>query len=1030
VANNEEFGKTSPEQLKQWTRVLADTSDLPRRQNEMLSQVLDGEVEIGKSRIAYLNEYFDVYSEKLEVVKKNQKQLLDDTFSILNQKLAHSYQQLSSDIARLEDQLKGVQQEVYYRPSGKGKKASKKQKNSGDVSQIDTKAIAHDLAVELLNALRGGATGGLGHNNGGKGTGGSRGAGGGSTSKQTSTTNGTDAKTYTDASGLGRAENTIVDLRQQKENALAAQQASINDRILDIKLATSEEDEDVKLRAKELRLGQLDKTTQAESTAAIERSKLFDMASLVGTESSASAQEFGELRAREVNAEADTASMQELAKKQADYIAREELKARLANNGVLKKEDAARIRANAAKELLEGKKTAESITMHRLKLEEKAQRDKDKADKKQRLDAGEQKLKTLTGKGVTLRDRVDAFKDLTTNEETGKFSVKNLAGVLTNAISDLAKQLEKTVDDIAKYQGKIDTRLQGSNNETAWGLGGRSYWNQLTKDMMSVGAITPFFRQEDFAKNIETLVDKGIAFDLKQRAFLMTIQEKIATTFNVADGTLLRLIRIQQEDTTAGRLGMESALNSFLNEMYENTEYLKGVAESVRGSLQEMEALMGGAAATEVEYQVQKWMGSLYSVGMSDTAVNAISNALGQIASGQIEALTNGGAGNLLVMAANNSGKSIADILQTGLDAEETNKLLQATVNYLAEIAESSKDSRVVQQQLANVFGVKASDLRAATNLKIGKDLAGATVDSTEDIFKTSLSYDNMLNQLFTMAGSMASRTSIGEMMTNVWANGQYTLSSSMSNNPLSYILYKAATLLDNTVGGIPLPFLNVMGFGVDLETTVADLMRVASLSSGIFGSIGSIVQGLGSSFSGKSMLERMGISEGEGIMINHRGRSISNGIGAPEGGGNKTTSESGYVGNSSPSDIKDSTIQESEDSKKQQMIEAKEEAESNQVDVLNTYVLKIYELLDNVASGKQSFNVKVSSYGLVHTSGGAQGGVSGLLNNSAAGGNAAGTSSGLTGSAGSSNGGMLDIDNGFGATSGGGIDLGSWTMM
>jgi hypothetical protein len=74
--------------------------------------------------------------------------------------------------------------------------------------------------------------------------------------------------------------------------------------------------------------------------------------------------------------------------------------------------------------------------------------------------------------------------------------------------------------------------------------------------------------------------------------------------------------------------------------MYENTEYLKDVASSVRGSLLEMEALMEGKAATEVEYQVQKWMGSLYSVGMSQEAVQGIAGALGKIAAGQIDGLT------------------------------------------------------------------------------------------------------------------------------------------------------------------------------------------------------------------------------------------------------------------------------------------------------------------------------------------------------------------------------------------------------
>jgi hypothetical protein len=417
-------------------------------------------------------------------------------------------------------------------------------------------------------------------------------------------------------------------------------------------------------------------------------------------------------------------------------------------------------------------------------------------------------------------------------------------------------------------------------------------------------------------------------------------------------------------------MGMESALNAFLNNMYETSEYLSDVADSVRSSLSEMESLMSGAASAEVEYQVQKWLGSMYSVGMSDGAVRDISTALGQIGAGQIEGITNGGAGNLIIMAANDAGLSIADILTGGLDAKDTNKLMQAMVNYLAELAESAKDNNVVQQQLANVFGVKASDLRAATNL--------TSKGSVSNIYGNSMTYNDMLSQLSAMAGSMGSRTSIAEMMTNFWENGSYTLAGSMASNPVSYFIYKMASVVDDAAGGIDLPFLNVMGFGVDLNTTVSDLMRLAAVGGGILGSIGPMISGLGSSFSGVSMLNKLGIGTGSGLNVVQRGTGAGL-TGA--GGGGSDTSTSGYAGNSSGSDVKDSTIQESEDSKKQQMIEAKEEEEANQVNVLNETVIKIYELLDDVASGKSCFKVKIEGYGLTKagsSSGSALGGASG----------------------------------------------------
>ena len=128
----------------------------------------------------------------------------------------------------------------------------------------------------------------------------------------------------------------------------------------------------------------------------------------------------------------------------------------------------------------------------------------------------------------------------------------------------------------------------------------------MSTDIRNVAGVSPLIKQESVVSNLEKLVGQGISFDVEQRAFLETIKDKIATTFEAADGTLLRLVRIQQQDTTAARLGMEYALTSFLNNMYETTEYMQSVAKSVRNSLQEAEALMGSKSAAAFEYQVQK----------------------------------------------------------------------------------------------------------------------------------------------------------------------------------------------------------------------------------------------------------------------------------------------------------------------------------------------------------------------------------------------------------------------------------------
>jgi hypothetical protein len=118
--------------------------------------------------------------------------------------------------------------------------------------------------------------------------------------------------------------------------------------------------------------------------------------------------------------------------------------------------------------------------------------------------------------------------------------------------------------------------------------------------------MSPFIKQADAVNSLKTLVGKGIAYNVEQRAFLDTISEKIATTFEATDASLLKLVRIQQADSTAARLGMEAALNAFLNNMYETTEYMTEAASSIRASIYEASALMGAEDAADFEYQVQK----------------------------------------------------------------------------------------------------------------------------------------------------------------------------------------------------------------------------------------------------------------------------------------------------------------------------------------------------------------------------------------------------------------------------------------
>ena len=971
----------SQESIRQLAKVLEEAKNLSDRQLEIAEKVLEYEKEIGDLRIGYLKDFGGLYEQTLQKIATKQSQL-GESFLVLQKRMDKFEAGAKNAKSGGRKGGSGKSNKGKTNSGGGDKSGGGNSSNSGgggnnteDISNrsapgnynMDRQPIKEEkdesLSAEAIAAA--------------------------AENKKKAEQILSEMRKR-DRLSDQEQERAILKMREEWEQKLISMRADRQNKFgedaerlhnAEMKLAALRHESESDFQERVLAKSLSNRQTVLDAEIAAQNALLDAKASIAYATNPKYAEERVAMSNRQTAAEFDGKEATKRAEAFEKKKAQLELLYKRKNNGILTKEADAEIQKRLKKQFVDAKKNEENIAKHRASLTKIAS---EKANAEER---GQLRAQTgaIFAKGASWEERKAAMYELTHDSEGNVDKGKALSAAIL-AVSDMAKQLEGKIDEIAEYKGGIDTRLQGSGNKKFMG----SYWDQLVRDMTSVGAVNPFFKQDDYAKNIQEFVNRGISFDLKQRAFLKTISDKIASTFDSFDSTMLRLVRIQQEDSTAGRIGMESALNSFLNSMYETSEYLTDVASSVRGSLQEMEALMGGAEATEVEWQVQKWLGSLYSVGMSNEAVTAISNSLGQIAAGQIEGLVNGGAGNLLIMAANDAGIPIADVLTKGITADETNQLLQAAVNYLAELSDSAKDNKVVQQQLANVFGVKASDLRAATNLVLP--------GSTKSVFNKNLSYENMLGQLSTMAGSMASRTSVAEMMTNIWKNGEYTLAGSMASNPVSYLVYKMASVVDDAAGGIDLPFLNVMGFGVDLNTTVSDLMRLAAVGGGILGSLGPMISGLGSSFSGRAMLNKLGIGTGSGLAAVTRGDG--GGGSGSEGGGAKTTSGSGYVGNGNGSDVKDSTIQESEDSKKQQMIEAKEEAEANQVDVLNQTVIKMYELLEEVASGKSSFAVRVEGYGLTKaSSGGSQGGVAALTN----GGGSSGGSGGLGGGVGNS---------------------------
>ena len=580
----------------------------------------------------------------------------------------------------------------------------------------------------------------------------------------------------------------------------------------------------------------------------------------------------------------------------------------------------------------------------------KAQEKLDKKKEKENTKFGQSKvgkgistLKTLANPMGEMKDMLDSGVD----PEEAKKAAQEKLNAAFEAVGNWVNQLAAKGKVASDKQAAIDTRLQGSRtNELKMG----SYWRKLDTLISEGVGVSPFVRQENVAASIEKLVGQGISYNVKQRAFLDTISEKIANTFNAADGTLLKLVRIQQADTTAARLGMESALTAFLNSMYETSEFMQDTATSIRQSLYEATALMGAEEATNYEFQVQKWLGSLYSVGFS--ASDKIAEALGKLTAGDISGITEGTMGNLLVMAANEASLSVGEILEKGLSADETDRLMESMVRYLSRIYSETKESRVLAQQYGSVFGVTAADLKAVSNL---------TEQDLKAIAKKDVEHKDMLNRLTLMANTMAMRTSTNELFDNIKENFSYTMATTLANNPVLSGLNNMANMLNDLVGGIEIPFVNVYGFGFDLNATVADLMNVAALSGSVLGGMGKMLSSLtsGGGFSGSGMLNRFGIDTKGGAAKLTRG---SAGLDLTAMG-NMSTSESGMVGNESGEDVKNKTIQDNSEEPEKQIAEAKEEQEDKEnarTALIDGHIVDIYNLLTEVTVGAKKWHVKL----------------------------------------------------------------------
>ena len=466
-----------------------------------------------------------------------------------------------------------------------------------------------------------------------------------------------------------------------------------------------------------------------------------------------------------------------------------------------------------------------------------------------------QKLKEVTGKTDieqyrALQEEERKLQSLISdskghgNTVVGNYIRQTASKAGSALLRESSNAIGSAMEQFRSYTSNIATRLSG-NTDTFNTMVGRvsnaTAWN---------GAVSA----SNVVNNLNALVSSGIAYNVELRAYLATATDKIATTFDVFDGNLLRLIRLQRHDTTAAYLGMEATLTDLFNETFQDTSFLNkhGLSDAITGSILEATSQMGYTEGLEFQYSVQKWLGALSESGASDSFVSSLASALNMLGTGDVNGLaSNTQMQSLLALAANNAGLNYSDLLIGGLNASNTNTLMYSLLNYLGNVSAASSGNNVLRNAFGNVFGFGMSDVRAIQNL---------LSTSSGSIFDSMLSFAGAEAKTSSQLQTMLDRTSIYDRVTTGIENMLFNIGSSVATNNIGSWAWAVGKQVGELLGnpeimGVDISKLIQLG-GAGIGGGVQAIMQ--TLQSGMNGGTASV--GLGTL---KSLLSGGGISYG-----------------------------------------------------------------------------------------------------------------------------------------------------------------------
>lgn len=410
-------------------------------------------------------------------------------------------------------------------------------------------------------------------------------------------------------------------------------------------------------------------------------------------------------------------------------------------------------------------------------------------------------------------------KDLGTNLKSAAANAVN--NIISKSFSAVQGSVDNYLGTYTQYMSKVEARIQGAYEDMTYA--------SLNDVIRRNTAGSPYVKYVDVLDNLSKFVEQGITSNLTQRAFLATIKDKIATTFDAFNSNMLRLIRIQQSDSTLARLGMEASLTKLFNNMFGDTSYLNDSLQSVSAALLDVSSQFTSKVAVEFEYITQKWLGALGSLGVGSNTLTSIASAINALGTGDVDYLTSNTAmQSLLVMAANRSGQSYADMLTKGVNSDQINDLLAGVVEYVQEITRGQ--SNVVKSQYASLFGLTMADISAFENV---------TQDQIKRLYSTGLSYNKAVDEVNDQLNQVPDRMHLSEKINILLDNALASIGMGVANNAALYGTYKAFDILEKLTGGTKLPLV----FGSGSQMSIESMAKNAILGISSIGALTSAVQ-------------------------------------------------------------------------------------------------------------------------------------------------------------------------------------------